>query len=250
MAFTHTVRVSGRDAEITDDRRVSRYSFGSDLIALQLDKAWAALDVSLVLTGAAGSFTPARREDGTYPFPFELAYETGEVDVSVVGLGQDCAYRTATAKKPFVVVDSGPQSGVAPTDPTPTAWLAALEEAKKASAAADDARWQAIAAKESVLEAMESGELTGPKGEKGDKGDTGETGPQGPQGAQGVKGPKGEKGDQGETGPAGPQGAALTYADLTAEQVAELQRPAREAAEALGCIRVVDGKICITHLEG
>lgn len=45
-------------------------------------------------------------------------------------------------------------------------------------------------------------------GPKGDKGDTGEQGPQGPQG------PQGEKGDKGD---------AFTYADFTAEQLAELK---------------------------
>lgn len=47
---------------------------------------------------------------------------------------------------------------------------------------------------------------------KGEKGDTG------PQGAQGVKGDKGDKGDP------------FTYNDFTESQIAELQRPATEAA--------------------
>ncbi len=40
MALLHTIKVSGRDAEITDDSRVARYSFGSDLIRLELDREW------------------------------------------------------------------------------------------------------------------------------------------------------------------------------------------------------------------
>ena len=47
------------------------------------------------------------------------------------------------------------------------------------------------------------------------KGDKGDTGPQGP---------KGDKGDKGD---------AFTYEDFTAEQIAELQRPATEAAESV-----------------
>lgn len=44
---------------------------------------------------------------------------------------------------------------------------------------------------------------------------------------------KGEKGDVGDTGPQGPQGVKgdpFTYADFTESQIAELQRPATEAA--------------------
>lgn len=64
----------------------------------------------------------------------------------------------------------------------------------------------------------------------------GDTGPQGPQGVQGVKGEKGEKGDTGPQGTHGTQGVKgdkgdpFTYADFTESQIAELQRPATEAA--------------------
>lgn len=64
----------------------------------------------------------------------------------------------------------------------------------------------------------------------------GDTGPQGPQGVQGVKGEKGEKGDTGQQGAHGIQGDKgdkgdpFTYADFTESQIAELQRPATEAA--------------------
>ncbi len=198
----------------------------------------------LILTGKAGSFTPSAREDGSYPFPYELTYECGEVEVSLIGIGEGCAYRTATAKRPFLVVDSGPQQGVSPSDPTPTVYLVAVEEAKKATTAANtaatnatstaetakadmetvtrDMREQVDEVKQSIIDAKERGELTGP------------------QGAQGPQGPQGEKGEQ---------GAALTYADLTADQIEELQKPARDAADALGDIRIVDGRICITYLE-
>lgn len=64
----------------------------------------------------------------------------------------------------------------------------------------------------------------------------GDTGPQGPQGVQGVKGEKGEKGDTGPQGAHGIQGVKgdkgdpFTYADFTESQIAELQRPATDAA--------------------
>lgn len=69
-----------------------------------------------------------------------------------------------------------------------------------------------------------------PRGDTGAKGDRGEKGEQGPQG---------EKGDVGKTGPQGPQGPQgvkgdkcdpFTYDDFTESQIAELQRPATEAA--------------------
>ena len=64
----------------------------------------------------------------------------------------------------------------------------------------------------------------------------GDAGPQGPQGVQGVKGEKGEKGDTGPQGAHGIQGVKgdkgdpFTYADFTESQIAELQRPATDAA--------------------
>ena len=59
------------------------------------------------------------------------------------------------------------------------------------------------------------------------KGDPGEPGADGKDGKDGANG---KDGKDGAPGPAGPQGAPLTYADLTPEQIAELQRPAKDAA--------------------
>lgn len=64
----------------------------------------------------------------------------------------------------------------------------------------------------------------GPQGVRGPRGETGQEGPQGKQGLQGIQGP------QGDPGPEGPQGDPFTYSDFTEEQIAELQRPATEAA--------------------
>ena len=58
----------------------------------------------------------------------------------------------------------------------------------------------------------------------------------GPQGARGPAGPEGPRGEEGPAGPQGPQGIQgppgdpFTYEDFTPEQIAELQRPATEAA--------------------
>ena len=66
----------------------------------------------------------------------------------------------------------------------------------------------------------------GDKGEQGPKGDTGDTGPQGPQGDTGEQGQKGEKGDK------------FTYSDFTPAEIAELQRPATEAAQVANAAAV------------
>jgi hypothetical protein len=68
------------------------------------------------------------------------------------------------------------------------------------------------------------------KGDKGDKGDQGERGPQGQQGEKGDQGPQGEKGEKGDQGEQGPKGDKLTFADLTADDIAQLQQPATDAA--------------------
>ena len=65
------------------------------------------------------------------------------------------------------------------------------------------------------------------------KGDTGEKGDRGEKGEKGEKGDRGEKGDtglQGTQGIQGVKGDPFTYADFTESQIAELQRPATDAA--------------------
>ena len=72
-----------------------------------------------------------------------------------------------------------------------------------------------------------------PRGDIGAKGDRGEKGEQGPQGIQGPRGVKGDTGPQGAQGPQGVKGEKgdpFTYDDFTESQIAELQRPATEAA--------------------
>ena len=70
-------------------------------------------------------------------------------------------------------------------------------------------------------------QLAALKGEKGEKGDTGAPGEKGERGDKGEPGAKGDKGDKGDKGN---DGAPLTYADLTPEQIEELQLPAKGAA--------------------
>lgn len=88
-----------------------------------------------------------------------------------------------------------------------------------------------------VLAAKGDTGAKGDRGEKGEQGDIGKTGPQGVQGPRGDVGPQGPQGQQGLQGIQGPQGVKgdkgdpFTYGDFTEDQIAELQRPATEAAE-------------------
>lgn len=88
-----------------------------------------------------------------------------------------------------------------------------------------------------VLAAKGDTGAKGDRGEKGEQGDVGKTGPQGVQGPRGDVGPQGPQGQQGLQGIQGPQGVKgdkgdpFTYGDFTENQIAELQRPATEAAE-------------------
>lgn len=71
----------------------------------------------------------------------------------------------------------------------------------------------------------------GEQGAKGDKGDQGIQGEQGKQGIQGERGLQGIQGVQGEKGDKGDKGDALTYADLTESQKAELVAPIKTDIE-------------------
>ena len=73
----------------------------------------------------------------------------------------------------------------------------------------------------------------GDKGEKGDKGLQGERGEQGLQGIQGEQGMKGDTGAQGEQGIQGVKGDPFTYDDFTPDEIANLKKPATDAANEL-----------------
>ena len=211
MRFVHTVKVRGRDAEI-DDCRIVQGGVGSDFISLDLDRGWAELETSLVLSGGAGSYSPVASEDGLFEFPWELARDAGTVGVQVVGRLGGKVFRHTVPAEAFHVVESGEADGAAPSDPTLTEYRKALQDCEEASVGASELRQE-------LEHARDAGEFDG------------ERGPVGPSGE------KGEKGDK------------LSFSDLSAEDVSELQRPAREAAEALGSLSVVDGALCITYLE-
>lgn len=81
--------------------------------------------------------------------------------------------------------------------------------------------------------------ITRPSGEKKEfdlmqlKGDKGERGEQGLQGIQGEQGMKGDTGAQGEQGIQGVKGDPFTYDDFTPDEIANLKKPATDAANEL-----------------
>ena len=73
----------------------------------------------------------------------------------------------------------------------------------------------------------------GPKGDKGLQGEQGPKGDKGLQGERGEQGPKGDKGLQGEQGIQGVKGDPFTYDDFTPDEIANLKKPATDAANEL-----------------
>ena len=90
-------------------------------------------------------------------------------------------------------------------------------------------------------------EIGVPKGERGAKGDRGEKGDVGDTGPQGQQGPQGPQGIQGIQGPQGVKGDPFTYNDFTESQIAELKRPATEAAtlakQAIAEVKATEAKL-------
>ena len=134
--------------------------------------------------------------------------ENGTVFIAVRGNDADGVLNWTTAKAPVFV------EGAIDTD---GAWSGELSELKQMEAAvskvleseaarekAEEKRQTDTAA--AIQEAQEAAEIA--------------RNAKGPQGPQGVRGEKGEKGDTGERGE---KGDAFTYADFTAEQLAELK---------------------------
>lgn len=81
--------------------------------------------------------------------------------------------------------------------------------------------------------------ITRPSGEKKEfdlmqlKGDKGEQGIKGERGEKGDKGLQGERGAQGEQGIQGVKGDPFTYDDFTPDEIANLKKPATDAANEL-----------------
>lgn len=252
---THVLTVANRDIS-TDDRILYRGTKDEDRVSLVLDDEWDGLDILVAFKGSDVVSAPVRGADGYYVIPWEVMTKIGDVFASIEGTNADGQVLLhAAMSKPFRVIETG--AGPNGYEPTCDLITEAIKEAKEAAstatASSEAANASAAKADSSAAKADEAAakanasvitgvDVTtlGPgseatvsnvKGESGQtitlgipqglKGDTGPQGPQGPQGLQGIQGPQGVKGDKGDP---------FTYNDFTEDQIAELQRPATEAA--------------------
>lgn len=208
----HVIRVRGRVATC-QDRSFVQGTVSADRVSLDLDDEWAGLTCTVTFVSASDNITPPMSDDGTWPVPHEMTDKVAPFGVLVEGSDGTQLVKSARMERPLLVYPSDSSDGSGPTEPT-------LTERRQAYELALSARCERV-----VATTLPSGsEATA---EFGDhvlslgipRGDTG------PQGAQGPQGVKGEKGDP------------FTYDDFTKDQIAELQRPATEAAAALAIPR-------------
>lgn len=217
---THVLTVADRDIS-TDDRLLYRGTKDEDRVSLVLDDEWDGLDILVAFKGSDVVSAPAKGADGYYVIPWEIMTKIGDVFASIEGTNADGQVLLhAAMSKPFRVIDTG--AGFKGYEPTCDLITEAIKEAKEAAstatASSEAADASAAKANASVITDVDVTTL-GPGSEatvstvKGESGQTITLGiPQGP------KGDKGEKGDP------------FTYNDFTEDQIAELQRPATEAA--------------------
>ena len=159
---------------------------------------------AMTVEGPKGNSYPAvTNQEGTC-----LVWDVSEADVAEEGAGKIQLTVLGSKGEILKSVVAATQIGhsIRGEGPAPDPvqnWIDKAEEAlaKVASTevAVDEANAAAKKANEAadtVLAALENGELTGPAGSKGDPGEKGDPGP------KGNTGEKGEKGDKGDTGPA------------------------------------------------
>lgn len=125
--------------------------------------------------------------------PWEVLADPGTFEVSAF-CGDLHTANTARVD----VEATGYKKGETPGDPTPDVYATLVNKVSNAEKIA-----------KSVRDDADAGRFKGEKGERGERGERGD------------RGPKGEQ---------GPKGDPFTYADFTESQIAELQRPATEAA--------------------
>ena len=217
---THVLTIADRDIS-TDDRLLYRGTKDEDRVSLVLDDEWDGLDILVAFKGSDVVSAPAKGADGYYVIPWEVMTKIGDVSASIEGTNADGQVLLhAAMSKPFRVIETG--AGFKGYEPTCDLITEAIKEAKEAAstatASSEAADASAARANASVITDVDVTTL-GPGSEatvstvKGESGQTITLGiPQGP------KGDKGEKGDP------------FTYNDFTEDQIAELQRPATEAA--------------------
>ena len=247
----HVIRVRGRVATC-QDRSFVQGTVSADRVSLDLDDEWAGLTCTVTFVSASDNITPPMSDDGTWPVPHEMTDKVAPFGVLVEGSDGTQLVKSARMERPLLVYPSDSSDGSGPTEPTLTEWRQAYELALSA-------RCERVVATTLPSGSEATAEFgdhvlslgiprgdTGPQGAQGPqeskarratRGEQGPQGIQGPQGPQGVKGDTGPQGAQGPQGVKGEKGDPFTYDDFTKDQIAELQRPATEAAAALAIPR-------------
>lgn len=231
--MNHHVIVRNREISVVCPVMVQS-NVAVDTVTVSVDSEYDGLQVALVI----GS-TQLMYDGKPVTVPSSELERTGDLPLTVLGLSSHKRVVTASAESAFHVVASGALEGENPVPDSPDM----LQQLANAYKAANEAAQKVATASLSMgtVTTLEPGEqasatldgewlqktlnLSIPKGDKGDKGDPGDKGDTGPQGAQGPQGVKGDKGDP------------FTYDDFTESQIAELQRPATEAAAAMAIPR-------------
>lgn len=223
----HVIRVRGRVATC-QDRSFVQGTVSADRVSLDLDDEWVGLTCTVTFVSASDNITPPMSDDGTWLVPHEMTDAVAPFSVLVEGSNGTQLVKSARMERPLLVYPSDSSDGSGPTEPTLTEWRQAYELALSA-------RCERV-----VATTLPSGsEATAKFGDHVLSIGV----PRGERGLQGAQGPQGEKGDVGKTGPQGPQGPQgekgdpFTYDDFTESQIAELQRPATEAAAAMAIPR-------------
>jgi len=217
--FLHTITVVDRVVSV-DKPELVQNNINTETVTLNLDSEWDGLSC-LINIGNDDSPVSLIWSGQPVVIPAELMTDTGTLNVSVVGYGDDGTVRAVTKKADamFVVAASGYVHDDNPV-PDPTTILGQLTEA------ADRANQAAQNAEDSTIDKVNvmmlptgssaSGSVSNktlslsiPNGPQGPKGDPGI---QGPKGDPGIQGPKGDPGIQGIQGPKGDPGDLTTVA--------------------------------------
>ena len=171
-------------------------------------------DWTVPTTAIFGTYAVLLDDNMECTVPWEVLANPGAFEVSAF-CGDLHTANTARVD----IEATGYKKGETPADPTPDVYATLVEKASRAEQIAKSVRYDADAGRFNGKTGPQGEQ--GPKGDRGEKGEQGGVGPQGPQGQQGIQGPQGPQGEKGDS---------FTYADFTESQIAELQRPATEAA--------------------
>lgn len=208
----HVIRVRGRVATC-QDRSFVQGTVSADRVSLDLDDEWVGLTCTVTFVSASDNITPPMSDDGTWLVPHEMTDAVAPFGVLVEGSDGTQLVKSARMERPLLVYPSDSSDGSGPTEPTLTEWRQAYELALSARCERVVATTLPSGSEATAKFGDHVLSIGVPRGERG------------LQGAQGPQGVKGEKGDP------------FTYADFTESQIAELQRPATEAAAAMAIPR-------------